>query len=173
MPTIWEPRERHAQLGVLHPELLGQRRPQLAAQELAQHPCRLRLGGGGAHDAEHARAALGAPEHGGDEAREPLADPLAVALEQQRQHLARLERQPHDLDEQPLLAAEEVGDERLVDAGLGGDAAHRRAVVALRGELAPRGGEDRLARAARAGAPAATPRRGILTSSGVLCYFST
>ena len=103
------------------------------------------------------RRASGVSSMPDGERREPEADALAARGEQGRHHLLGVEGQLDDGDEQVLLAAEVVRDQPGVDAGVAGDAAQRRARVALLAEGPRRGGEDRLARAAarRPAAPGA------------------
>src|SRR5260370_41347633 len=67
--------------------------------------------------------------------------------------LTRHEGELHGRGEQPLLGAVIVMHKRRVDAGRSRDRADRRAVVAILGELAARGFEDRLAGTAVSGPP--------------------
>jgi hypothetical protein len=136
---------------VLAAEQFGCGAEKFAAEELAQHACDLGLAGGGAHDAGEALMQLGLFENVDEERGKALADRGAVAGEDRREHLGGVERQADRGDEQLLLGAEEVRDQLLVDARLGRDSAQGGAVIAVQGELASGGGEDRFARSAPAG----------------------
>jgi hypothetical protein len=72
---------------------------------------------------------------------------LGPVREDPRDLVLGVERPLDRLDEQAGLALEEVHDERGVDARVAGDRPHRRAVVAVLGELAPGGVDDRVTRA--------------------------
>src|SRR5215207_10312277 len=62
-------------------------------------------------------------QHAEDETGDALADGVAIAAEDDRHNAGGIEGQLHHGDEELLLGAEEVRDERRIDAGLGGDRA--------------------------------------------------
>ena len=88
--------------------------------------------------------------HRRHECRNARADILAIAGKQHRQHDLGLEGELGDREEQLVLRAEVVADERGIDARRGGDRADRRPLIPVRGEEAARGVGDRVARAALA-----------------------
>lgn len=71
-----------------------------------------------------------------------------------------IDLQRHGRAEQPALGAEEVGDERGVDAGLGGDPSYRRSRVPLGQEGSPGSLRERGARGWRGPSPGQAAGRG-------------
>ena len=129
------------------------------ADELTEHARNVGLAGGCAYDGRKALVEFRMLEQVGNERGEALVERVGVAGEDGREDLGGVEGQADGRDEQLLLRAEEVGDQLLIDPRLGGDRAQRGAVVAVLGEVARGGGEDRLARTASARPAAASPYR--------------
>src|SRR5205814_1169132 len=90
-----------------------------------------------------------AADRGGPDAQEradqPFADAVHAAGGDLRYELRRVDRQLHGGDEQLVLGAEVVVDQRRVDPGAGRDVTDGGSVVSLLGERLPRGGQDGLA----------------------------
>ena len=149
-PAIWAAVSA-ARSGLVAAEVAGQRAQQPLHEQVPHQVGSRLLGCRGAQQPGHRAARLGGLEHADAERRQAESDALAPGWSRAGHHLLGVERQLDDGDEQVLLAAEVVGDQPGVDAGVPGDAAQRRARVALLAEGPRRGGEDRLARAAARG----------------------
>jgi ABC-2 type transport system permease protein len=126
-------------LRVVDPERLDDTRQNLAADQVAHHPRRLRLGSGGADQAGHPSTAFRILEYPEKEASDAFADLRPVAGEHLGDRDGGIEGWREHFDEQSLLGAEEVGDQLLVDGGCRRSRPQRRAIVATLGEQ-PRGG---------------------------------
>jgi Glycosyl hydrolases family 6 len=139
----------------------GRRQPSddLAEDELPQRQRSARVTARAEDDRQQRRAVL--VPHGQHPPDQPLAQPVHALGQQRGDHLRGPERQLHGGHEQPVLGLEEVVHHRGVHARIARHVTDPRAVVAVRGEALARGGEDRLARAARAGpaAPGSTTTR--------------
>ena len=102
----------------------------------------LLVAGRGPQQRQHRRPGGGVAPHRQQEPGQPLAELLPRPVQDQRQHHRGIDREVDRGDEDLLLGPEEVVHQGLVDAGLGGDGADGRAVVAAFAELPAGGVED-------------------------------
>src|SRR6267142_1657266 len=143
-------RERDALPGHVLPEAGDDPREDLARDEPAQHLRSLFVRRHRAHERDELAPVRALPLLE-EELREPLAQPFDARTDERRDESDGVIGETHRLDEEVLLRAEEVHDQRAVNACRCGDAADRGAVVAVAREVRPRGREDPLAAAAFTG----------------------
>jgi hypothetical protein len=115
------------------------------------------VGDGAPDQAAEGGAAGGVLPDRDESAHQPLAEPVDVALEQFGDERGGVDRWPDDGEEELLLGAEVVVDQRRVDARAGGDLADRRAVVPPLPERLARGLQDEPPRVLMAGASTRPP----------------
>src|SRR5437763_17130234 len=116
----------------------------LRGDELAQHARRPVVADRTAQQRRGRAADRGVPD-AQERADQPFADAVHAAGGDLRYELRRVDRQLHGGDEQLVLGAEVVVDQRRVDPGAGSDVTDGGSVVSLLGERLPRGGQDGLA----------------------------
>jgi hypothetical protein len=105
--------------------------------ELAEQARRLLVGGGGAQHGDERIAVGRAVPRLHEQPREAISERGDIGGQDARHDLGGIERPLDRGDEEVLLGAEEVGDERGIDAGVPGDGAERGAAPPVTSTAVP------------------------------------